>query len=114
MAFNRAAFAQKAWRIRRAMRGAQILDISRFEAEFARFSRFKPRPALRVKLPKVYPVRGEECRHYTKALEVLGLDASAPPAIDALGHSVDLPLGDGIIVLSPAQLAADLLDMRQP
>ena len=110
MSEDYAAFARKARAVRRGLK-RETFDVSRFEAEFGRFSHHKPAPQLRVKLPKVYALQGQQKEHYAQALASLGLDATAPKAIDIIGDSLESKVGSAIIVVTPPQLTADYLEM---
>src|SRR3990167_6829549 len=67
------------------------INTSQLEQDFVRFSSYSPKAALKVQLPRLYTLQGEEINHVQQALAALGLQKeNAPPtfpkALDIAGE----------------------------
>jgi len=88
------------------------INTSQLEQDFVRFSSYSPKAALKVQLPKLYTIQGEEKTHIQQALVALGLQKeNAPPifpkALDIAGEFEYHPSKEALLFVSPTQFRAD-------
>src|SRR3989338_3194226 len=65
------------------------IDTNELERDFLRFSGYMPNKTLRVHLPRLYELQGEEVNHLSDTLDFLGISEPAPKSIKALDFAGD-------------------------
>ena len=88
------------------------IDTNELERDFLRFSGYMPNKTLRVHLPRLYELQGEEVNHLSDAFKSLGIDGPDPKSIKALDFAGDFDHAtkeEAIIIASLQQVNADHL-----
>ena len=99
---------QRIYQLRRIAEGKAKLDVSSLESTFSSFSRYLKERSLKVMLPKLYALKGEEVSKMESAIKALGISvAKVPDAVGFAGGFDYLACQDALIVLSPEQYRAD-------
>jgi hypothetical protein len=84
------------------------LDTNQLEEDFLKFSSYLTKKALTVQMPRLYPLNGDEYKHFAAAQTALGFQGDAlPRAIDISGAFDYNSKSEAMIFMSLEQLPAD-------
>jgi hypothetical protein len=96
-------------RIQEGLTGREI-NVDQLTKDFLAFSQFNPDKTLNVKVPKLYPIEGDEIKHFQEFLDKAGIDAKSPKAIGIGGAFSCRDVEDYLVFASLNQLKADPFD----